>query len=57
MTFEVIFEAKLDFKSFSPAVILQERPALDAFTALLRHKKFDSKTKISKIEKDEDCVG
>jgi len=44
----------LEFEIFSPAVILPEGPTLDASKALLRHKNFDGKTKISKIEKDED---
>ena len=57
MTFEVIFLAKLDFEIFCPAVILPEGPTLDGSRALLRHKNFDGKTKISKIEKDEDWVG
>ena len=57
MTFEVIFLAKLDFEIFCSAVILPKGPTLDASRALLRHKNFDGKTKISKIEKDEDWVG
>ena len=57
MTFEVISSAIFDFLSFSPAVILQEGPFLDASRALLRHKTFDGNTKMSKIEKDEDWVG
>ena len=57
MTFEVIFLAKSDFEIFWPAVILPEGLTLDASRALLRHKNFDGKTKISKIKKDEDWVG
>ena len=57
MTFEVIFLAKLDFEIFCSAVITTEGLTLDASIALLRHKNFDGKTKISKIEKDEDWVG
>ena len=54
MTFEVFFLAKSDFEIFCPAVILPEGLTSDASRALLRHKNFEGKTKISKIEKDED---
>jgi len=47
----------LDFQNFNPAVIPSEGLTLDASRALLRHKNFDGKTKISKIEKDEQWVG
>ena len=57
MTFEVFFWAKSDFEIFCPAVILPEGLTLDASRALLRHKNFEGKTKISKIEKNEDWVG
>ena len=43
----------MDFEIFCSAVIPAEGPTLDASRALLRHKNFDGKTKISKIEKDE----
>ena len=57
MTFEVIFWAKLDFEIFCSAVITTEGLTLDASRALLRHKNFDGKTKISKIEKVAHWVG
>ena len=57
MTFEVIFLAKLDFEIFCSAVILPGGPTLDASRALLRHKNFYGKTKISKIEKVAEWVG
>ena len=56
-SFEVIFLAKMDFEIFCSAVIPSEGLTLDASRALLRHKNFEGKTKISKIEKDEDWVG
>ena len=46
----------MDFEIFCSAVILPEGPILDASKALMRHKNFMGKTKISKIEKDEDWV-
>ena len=57
MSFEMISWAKLDFKFFYPAVIPSEGSTLGTSRALLRHKKFDFWTKISKIEKDNDWVG
>ena len=58
MTFKVFFfKAKLDFEIFSPSAILPEGLTLDASRALLRHRNFDGKTKISKIEKDENWIG
>ena len=53
MTFEVLFWAKLDFEIFFSVVITAEVLTLDAFKALLRHKNFDDKPKVSKIEKDD----
>ena len=47
----------MDFEIFGSAVIPSERLTLDASRALLRHKNFEGKTKISKVEKDEDWVG
>ena len=46
----------MDFEIFCSAVIPSEGPTLDASRALLKHKNFDGKTKISKIEKDEDWL-
>ena len=43
----------MDVQIFGSAVIPSEGLTLDASRALLRHKNFESKTKISKIEKDE----
>jgi len=57
MAFEVIFWTNLDFQFFCSAVIPLEGPTLDGFRALLRHKNFDGKTKMSKIEKDAEWVG
>ena len=57
VTFWMIFWAKLDFQIFDPAVVPSEGPILEVSRALLRHKNFDGKTKMSKIEKDEDWVG
>ena len=57
MTFEVIFLAKFDFEIFCSTVILPGGPTLDASRALLSHKNFHGKTKISKNEKDEEWVG
>ena len=53
----MIVWAKIDFEIFCSAVIPSEGLTLDASRALLRHKNFEGKTKISKIEKDEDWVG
>ena len=47
----------MDFEIFCSVVIPSEGITLDAIRALLRHKNFDGKTKISKIEKDEQWVG
>ena len=47
----------MDFEIFCSAVIPSEGPTLDALRALLRHKNFDVKTKMSKIEKDAEWVG
>ena len=47
----------MDFEIFCSAVISSEGPTLDAYRALLRHANFDGKSKVSKIEKDEDWVG
>ena len=53
----MIFCAKLDFQISNPAVIPSEGPTLEASTALLRRKKFEGWTKISKIEKRENFIG
>ena len=53
----MIFLAKFDFEILMSAVILPEGLTLDASRALLRHQILAGKTKISKIEKDEDWVG
>ena len=53
MSYKVIFLAKIDFQTFCSAVNSSEGLTLDASRALLRHKNFEGKTKISKIEKDE----
>ena len=50
MSFEVIFWEKLDCQVFCSAVIPSEGLTLDASRALVRHKNFDGKTKMSKIE-------
>ena len=47
----------MDLQIFCSAVILPEGPTLEASGALLRQKILTGKTKISKIEKDEDWVG
>jgi len=47
----VIFFAKSDFEIFCSTVIPSEDLTLNASRGLLRHKNFESKTKISKIEK------
>ena len=52
----MIFLAKTDFEIFCPVVIPSEGPTLDASRALLKHKNFDGKSKISKIEKVEEWV-
>ena len=52
-----VFWAKSDFEIFFPAAILPEGLTLDASRALLRHKNFDGKAKMSKIENHEDWVG
>jgi len=57
MTFEVIFWAKLDFEIFCSAVITTEGLTLDASRALLRHKNFDGKSNMPKIEKDSQWIG
>ena len=46
----------MGFQIFRSAEIPAEGITLDASRALLRHKNFDGKTKMSKIEKDEDWV-
>ena len=51
MTFEVIFSQILDFQIFCSAVIPSEESTLDALGALTRHKSFNGKTKMSKIER------
>ena len=57
MTFQILFWAELDFQIFNVAVILSEGTTLDASRAQLRHKNFDGKTKISKIERHKEWVG
>ena len=47
----------MDFEIFGSAVIPSEGPTLDVSRALLRHANFDGKSKVSKIEKDEERVG
>ena len=56
MIFEVILKAKLGFEIFCPATITEEKPTLKASRALLTHILFLGKTKLLKIEKDEDRV-
>ena len=56
MEFYGILRANLDFQIFNPAAITAEGPSLEPSRALLRHKNILGKTKMSKIEKDEDWV-
>ena len=44
----------MDFEIFCSAVISSEGPTSDPYRALLRDANFDGKSKVSKIEKDED---
>ena len=53
----MIVWAKMDFEIFCSAVIPSGGPTLGASRALRRHKNFDCRTKIPKIEKDNDWVG
>ena len=47
----------MNFQTICSAVIPSVGQTLDAFQALLRRTNFDGKTKMSKIEKDEEWVG
>ena len=53
----MIVWAKMDFEIFCSAVIPSEGLTLDAFRALLRHKNFDGKSNMPKIEKDSQWLG
>ena len=57
MPLKVICWVKLYFQNFCLAVIPSESPTLEASRAFLRHKKFECKSKMSKIKKDENLVG
>ena len=47
----------MDLEIFCSVVILAEGLTADSSRALLRHEKIDGKSKVSKIEKQEELVG